>query len=36
MDDFIYAEPQLIPEPGAAALVLLASLGIARLRRRQD
>jgi hypothetical protein len=34
MDDFIYAEPQLIPEPGAAALVLLASLGITRLRRR--
>jgi hypothetical protein len=34
MDDFIYAEPQLIPEPASSALVLLACLGIPRLRRR--
>jgi hypothetical protein len=35
MDDFIYAEPQLIPEPAGAALALLACLGIPQLRRRE-
>jgi hypothetical protein len=34
MDDFIYSEPAAIPEPASVALVLLACLGVQRLRRR--
>ena len=35
MDDFIYAEPQAIPEPMTAALVAAGLLGIVASRRRR-
>lgn len=33
LDDFIYAEPRVVPEPGVAALVVAAALGLAGRRR---
>ncbi len=35
MDDFIYAEPQAIPEPTTAALVAAGLLGLVARRRRR-
>jgi hypothetical protein len=34
MDDFLYSEPQAVPEPATLSLLLLGAGGLAAVRRR--
>ncbi len=36
MDDFIYGEPQNVPEPGAASLLMLSIAALSRRQRRRS